>query len=412
MEKPSYLSKYALDWDLIGVIFGGESILDTSSFIRPLGNRHDVADFLAAYGLDPENPVDGAELFGHFQEAMKFIPRYFLTEGNPDGLDLKIPSRFYHITDISELFLIDREDRENYLWAEVILKVIHTVLHADKDLRSNYFLAIQTQIFDRFYKFIYRDDKDCLFLGDKRNPDSSVKLSDFITKARKGRDSVIIKLLHKADNVAEELFDRIGIRIVTESRFDVLRVANFLADKNIVIPHNIKPSRSVNTLINAEDYYSRYQQIIEQASQEGISEAEFLKRLEQQSRECVVQGDNEKNTHSSISYRSVHFTCRQLITYSNSFLKDFNQLRRQAKEIISSGENSKLADMLLAVDTSLITRDIRFFYPYEVQIVDAESHQENSRGEASHQEYKKGQLHSAMLRLFDPLIKFKEIQVP
>ena len=29
---------------------------------------------------------------------------------------------------------------------------MHTILHADKDLRSNYFSVIQQQIFDRFFR--------------------------------------------------------------------------------------------------------------------------------------------------------------------------------------------------------------------------------------------------------------------
>ena len=37
-----------------------------------------------------------------------------------------------------------------------------------------------------------------------------------------------------AENVAEELFDRVGVRFVTQNRFDTLRVIRFLLEKNIV----------------------------------------------------------------------------------------------------------------------------------------------------------------------------------
>jgi uncharacterized protein (TIGR04562 family) len=62
---------------------------------------------------------------------------------------------------------------------------------------------------------------------------------------------------------------------------------------------------------------------------------------------------------------------------------------------------------LLALDTTPISRDVRFFYPFEVQITDEASHQQNTQGEASHQEYKKSQVKSAMRRIFRPLIELK-----
>ena len=77
----------------------------------------------------------------------------------------------------------------------------------------------------------------------------------------------------------------------------------------------------------------------------------------------------------------------------------------------SANEESELAKKILAMDVSLIARDIRFFYPYEVQIVDEESHRNNTQGEASHFEYKKNQIQASMKRLFRQLIDLKGIKV-
>ena len=129
--------------------------------------------------------------------------------------------------------------------AEVILKVVHTILHVDKDLRNKFFKNIQTQIFDRYYRYIQRDSENKLYLG--KDGQYDLPLLEFDTKSKKSRDSVIIKLIHKAENVAEELFDRVGIRFVTETRFDCLRVINFLISQGIVVAQNIKPSRSQNS---------------------------------------------------------------------------------------------------------------------------------------------------------------------
>ena len=150
------------------------------------------------------------------QESLQFIRRYFLRDGNEEGIDLAIPQSVGSITDITQLFHIATWADRNYsyeecLWAQIVLKVMHTILHADKDLRYNYFAQIQQQVFDRFYKYLSRDKENKLYLGAQSDKER-VLLADFETKAKKGRDSIIIKLLHKEGNVAEELFDRIGVR--------------------------------------------------------------------------------------------------------------------------------------------------------------------------------------------------------
>lgn len=413
MERPSYLQKYMLDWEILDVVIGGKSALDTKNFLGPMSTVEQVNQFLKGYGLDPSDHVTKAELFGNFQEALQFIKRYFLKEGNPEGLDLKLPNSLLMISDISQLFLIATDDtplkKEDKLWAEIILKVMHTIVHADKDLRSNYFNIVQTQIFDRFYKYIFRSDNDKLYLGIK-GTDNVVALIDFETKSKKTRESVIIKLLHKAENVAEELFDRVGVRFVTNSRFDTLRVIRFLLEKNIVIPHNNKPSRAINTMINLPQFKEGFQRVIKMAIRNNLSEDRFVSAMEREIQDCHLQGEaSERNKFSSKSYQSIQFTCRQLIEYKNPFLQEFNDLRRIAK--IYNTEENELARRILSMDISPVARDIRFFYPYEIQIVDQEAFRANSQGEASHEEYKRQQVQSAMKRIFKAMIEFKKIQL-
>ena len=413
MERPSYLQKYMFDWEMLDVVVGGKSALDTKNFLGPMSTIDQVNQFLKGYGLEPTDHVTKAELFGNFQEAIQFIKRYFLKEGNPDGLELKLPNNLLMISDISQLFLLATDDtplkKEDKLWAEIILKVMHTIMHADKDLRSNYFNIVQTQIFDRFYKHISRNESDKLFIG-VIGTDNIVPLVDFETKSKKTRESVIIKLLHKAENVAEELFDRVGVRFVTQSRFDTLRVVRFLLEMNIVIPHNNKPSRAINTMIDLSSFKEAHQRVIKMAFRNNLSEERFVAAMERAIQECHFQKDsNEKNKFTSKSYKSIQFTCRQLIEYKNPFLQEFNELKRFAKNF--SGEENELARRIMNMDLSPVARDIRFFYPYEIQVVDAEAFKENSQGEASHQEYKRLQVKSAMKRIFKAMIEFKKIQI-
>ncbi len=411
MEKPNYLSKYLFDWEAMELVLSGRSALDSRLFVGSNFQDEQIRRFLLGYGLDPDDTVAKSELFGNFQEALQFIRRYFLREGSENGLDLKIPNSILMITNVDELFLMImkrelKRNTEEALWAEAILKVMHTILHVDKDLRLNYFQSIQTQIFDRFYKYLYRNDAGKLFW--RLEEDMSIPLVDFETKSRKTRDSAVIKLLHKVENVAEELFDQIGVRLITESRFDTLRLVKSLLDKFVVIVHNIKPSRSVNTLVDLGYFRDQYRNLIKQALHKKLSEEEFLFKANEVVKNSLANLEEGNNPYMLKNYRSIQFTCRQLIKYRNPFFKSFNELRQQAKAI---EEENDLAAKILDLDMGPVPREVRFFYPFEIQVLDFESHDINTAGDASHQEYKKSQVQSAMKRVFKSLIEYKNLSV-
>lgn len=414
MNTVDYLNKYKFNWDTFDIIIEGKSSLDAKNYLSSFNEKENAHKFLEGYGFDISDPVQNAELFGNFQEAIQFIKRYFLKEGSPDGLDVKIPNIFYSITDVSDLLLIAtgntevKTTDEDTIWAGIILKVMHTILHTDKDLRYRYFSTIQTQIFDRFYKYIHRDSNDDLFI-DSEETGIRIPLVEFETKAKKTRESTIIKLLHKKENVAEELFDRIGIRLVTKTKVDVLRVIHFLIENHLVIPNNIKPSRSQNSLFNLETFKENYYSFLKDDKNTKLTDEQFAEKLEKIANNSNFEDVNYKNNeHTSNEYKAIHFTCRQLIKYRNPFMKQFNDVKKMAKE---TGEENELAQKILSLDTSSIAKDVRFFYPFEIQITDLESHEKNTIGEASHHEYKKQQLKSAMLRLFQNLIEHHNLKV-
>lgn len=407
-NRPDFLAQHLFNWETLHLVCSGQSSLDAKNYLTEMVDRDQVYDFLGGYGFDLKNPVESAELFGNYQEAIQFIKRYFLKEGNPEGLAISVPSFLYTLTDISELFLLatgksssGKPTLEEELWAGVVLKVMHTILHADKDLRYRYFSVIQQQIFDRFYKYIVRDEENQLWM--KNDSGFTVQLVDFQTKAKKTRESIIIKLLHKQENVAEELFDRIGVRIVTKTKVDSLRVLKFLVTNYVVMINNIKPSRSQNTLVDLDMLKRRKNTLLKQCYRQGWDEPRYLKELEHLVEQCVPRKEHDRNEHSSQEYRAIHFTGRQLIKYRNPFMAHFNEVRKAALQ----DKENPLAKQLLALDTTPISRDVRFFYPFEVQITDEASHLQNTQGEASHQEYKKSQVKSAMRRIFKPLIELK-----
>jgi uncharacterized protein (TIGR04562 family) len=399
--------QFKFNWETFDIIIGGKSSIDAQKYLSGFLEKESAEKFLLGYGFDLHNPIESAELFGNFQEAIQFIKRFFLKEGNEEyGLDVNMPNVFYSITDVSNLLMIATqvtetdEAKEEAIWAGIILKVMHTILHTDKDLRYGYFSTIQTQIFDRFYRYLHRDSDDNLFLISE-DKEVKIPLVEFETKSKKTRESTIIKLLHKKGNVAEELFDRIGVRLVTKTKVDVLRVIDFLVQHYLIIANNIKPSRSQNSLFEMDKLQVAYKEKLSSIKEDG----DLAWELEKVVKECVVKNsDAGDNIHTSHDYRAIHFTCRQLIKYKSPFAKNFNEIKDLAKE----AGDLELAQKVLSLDTSEIAQDVRFFYPYEVQITDFDSHNENTDGEASHTEYKKSQLQSAMNRLFKPLIALKE----
>ena len=405
---PDGLESYNLNWETLKIMTSGISSIDANDYLTNFTTREEALSFIEGYGYDLEDPIQNAEMFGNFQEALQFIKKYFLKEGNPDGYDFELPNIFYSVTDVADLLLIAAESgefevsKEDSLWAEIILKVMHTILHLDKDIRYRYFSTIQTQILDRFYKYLIRIE-DELFLGsdDKK---TQIPLVGFETKSKKTRESIIIKLLHKKENVAEELFDRIGIRFVTHNKVDCLRVLNFLNENHVVMVNNIKPSRSHNSLFDLEKCKTNIDQYLEK--QTGLLEESVLsKYMEDEIENCSIEVDDRRvNSHSSTSYKAIHFTCRQLIKYKNPFYQNFNKVRIFAKK---NDPNNEITKKILNLDTSNIAKDVRFFYPFEVQVTDQKSHVENTRGEASHQEYKKSQVVSAANRLFKVLLELK-----
>ena len=409
MNRPQYLDSYNFNWETLDIMASGTSSLDAKNYLSNFKTKEEALTFLEGYGYDLTDPIQNAEMFGNFQEALQFIKKYFLKEGAPDGLDLSVPSVFYTITDISELLLITTgnssvtDKEEDAIWASMIMKVMHTILHLDKDLRYRYYSTIQTQIFDRFYKYVHRDSEDQLYLGSD-NQTVKIPLVEFETKSKKTRESIIIKLLHKKENVAEELFDRIGIRFVTKDKVDCLRVLKFLSENYIVMVNNIKPSRSQNSLIDLNLFQEQYVKHCKDAIRNNWTEVEFHQKLEEYAENCLFKNNQYKNNeHTSSDYSAIHFTGRQLIKYQNPFYQNFNKVRKFAKK---NDPNNEVTRRLLDLDATNIANEIRFFYPYEVQITDRQSHTENTDGEASHQEYKKSQVISARTRLFKNLLSF------
>jgi uncharacterized protein (TIGR04562 family) len=399
------LARLRFDSGVLDVVVGGQSAIDAHESLV-IRTPEDAVRFLNCYGFNVENPIEKAELFGHYQEAVSFIRKSFLFPHNPDGPKIEIPRKLTELSDPLQLLLIASQPEvpggapsaSQPLWACAILKVMHTIGHIDKDVRTSHFSDIQTQIMDRFYKHIHNEEGR-LFLGkDSRDPEL-VDLVLFQSKPKKSRDSLILKMLHKPENVAEDIFDRVGLRFVTKTRFDALRLVKFLRDRYIIMPANIKPSRSRNTLVDLAKFRQCLDKALKQASNgDGDYDTVMQKIRAVCDGGSTGKGDGS-NPFTSKEYASIQFTCRQLIKITNPLHDDIKALKSYKEPL-----PSEVAQIINRIELKNVQKEVRFFYPVEIQLYDQQSHKAAEEGEAAHSQYKKGQLAAAMKRVMRGLL--------
>jgi uncharacterized protein (TIGR04562 family) len=376
-------------------LVGGTSFLDSKEgFNRWFTDTDSIEQFIEAYGYDVDDPIELAELQGSVQEAIRFIRRYFLKPENPEGLSLEMPKKMGDLVDVRELLRQAGQPNSEYrAWACSILKVVHTISHIDRDIRTHYFPEIQKQIFDRFYRYLNRDEEGHLYLGRSKDDELRVNLVEFQVKPKKTRDSILMKLLHKPGSVAEELFDRVGLRFITNNRVDAIRVIHFLERTNAIDAANIKPSRSRNTLIDTK--------VFREVLDHNRTNPNVLPDLLES---APFPPEKADNPFSSEHYRAIQFTCRQLIKVRNTVADQIRDLKTATR---INPADPALQVVIDRIDPKSIQRMIRFFYPFEIQVMDHASHVENEKGRSAHSDYKKAQQNTAMLRVMGTLAQGK-----
>jgi uncharacterized protein (TIGR04562 family) len=399
------LQSLRLSRDMMNLMLRGKSVIDSQQGIT-FGRLEDVSTFLQRYGYDLDDTVAMAEVQGNYQEALRFIRRYFLAPENPEGAHLEVPKVFLELNDIRNLFLWAQEktiEPERVIrggWACAVLRVMHAISHLDKDLRHDFFPEIQKQIFDRFYREIHTLE-DQVYLGDPKVM-AAVSLDKFLTKPRKSRDSLILKLLHKRETLAEDVFDQIGLRFVTKTRVDVVRVLKFLRDQHIVMSMNVRPSRSRNNLVDPLLYRRTWREVEQGVLRHEINSIEELRSRMEAALKVGFKAAQPDivNPFSSQNYLSIQFTCRQLIKLGSPLYEEVKAARTFLKTL-QSPDAQRVLDGL---ELGQLKREHRFFYPFEVQIMDSESYREAEEGRSSHAVYKAAQTKEAMNRVLGRLV--------
>lgn len=389
-------SRYDFSWETLRSFLDGVSPIDLDRLA--LQSRDEAYQFLVQYGYDLAIPSEHHDAWTVFKEALDYLDRVLCPAPVPGDTAVHMPDELRHLDDLPELLLLASHANPLQAWACALLRVMHTISHANHAVRSPFYEEIQSQILQRYRQHIHQDAHGKLFLGTGL---LAVPLEDIQLREEKSRDILILKLLHKPDNVAQSVYDRIGVKLITPTKVDALLVLRYIRRNHLAIFANIMPGRSKNTLVDLE----RFRQVYESINQPGASTTlrhGWAALLESPRMEDDVDIDpNQNNPHSSREFRSIQFTCRQLIRVPNPLYSFIADLRNKLRDRLNPEE---LELLLQGVQSTNPEPVLRFFFPYEVQILDHENHLKSEVGESSHANYRLRQLRTARRRVLAGLI--------
>ncbi len=397
--------KWSFPWPVMDVLIAGKSSIDLSGL--QVQSRDEAGKFLVSYGYDPDVAEQGRFIHAVLVESLNFIIRHLI----PDELkaNMKIPSEVLKCTDARDLLVyasrLEPASRRVRTWSCAVLRVMHTIAHIQGVTMLADIDSAFDQIHERFRKFLHLDSEGRLFLGEG---DHAVELERVEWKKRKTRDSIILKLLHKPANVAETVYDIIGVRMVTKRVSDVMLVVKFLRDNYIISFPNCNPTRARNTLVDLTKFRSSLEEISDLVRQGRISEDEFEQAFES---EIAPSGEDDQvvshNPHSSTSYRAVQLTCRQLVHAEDERVQWVRSISAALEDEELSAEVAQKVQALGRVLNNWVQDSCHSnsaYFPFEVQILDRKSYDSNISGDASHDKYKVSQISLARKRVLGEIL--------
>ncbi len=386
------MSSVQFPWETLKAIIGGESAIDVPRL--QVYSLQEASDFLANYGFRCSVPLHNEEMERIRKEAIEFLESKLLK----DEPSLSIPPEIRGQTDVRQLLLwaSSKKRDDHQRWTCTLLRLMHTIAHGPSHFDEQFGEQIRSQILQRYAPHLHKTDNGEV-LGDGED---SIPLVMFEIKRAKPKHSLIMKLLHKPENVAADVFDHIGVRFVTRDRYDALLVVRYLRSHNVFMFANVKPSRSRNTLIDLDWLREQTQRLQERTPPDPYEESGMVRALRLALEAMPYPGPPEKssNPFSSRRYHSMQFTCRQMIRIQNPYATSV-----VAKmEALPSESELELQQVLLQ-DLER-EKEIRFFFPYEIQIMDRKSYEQSRYGMAAHSKYKRRQLESVKRRVLGDLL--------
>ena len=367
------------DWDVLDVLLGERTAIDLPRLRTDTDEK--ARSFLRAYGYDPGRESDREEIHNLKNQAIGFIERNLLQNPDRPEESMEIPPAVRESEDPAQLLIWASGERgELQNWSCSVLRVMHTMTHVTNDLDLHFFPHIQNQILNVVLRWVYTDPTGDLYLGED---ETGIRLYILDIKSQKSHESTALKLLHKREHIGADIFDRLGFRFVTFTKAEALMALNFFHEKFAIAFANVKSTRSRNTLIDVARFRELGEPWFEKFDDGDIDEAELMQQLDRISSDDSCQSHTpediirERNLYSSTSYHSIQFTVRQLVRVRSAPVNRM-MARKSNKNLI----------------------EYRFFFPFEVQILDKASYIESRRGRASHAEYKRSQIRAVRKRIF------------
>ena len=378
---------FPLPPEVTQVVLGGGSSIDLEGLrCASLG---EAKDFALAYGYDLSVPVQAQQVGRVQAEALDFLERVILEPGDP-----RPPEAVRACLDPHQLLVwaSDRPRDDRARWSCAVLRVMHTLFHLDYDVNLRFLPEIQAQVFAPYDRHLVLEGGRWKLRGAYE-----VELAGVEKKEQKDRASMLLKLLHKPENVAETIYDHIGIRFVAEDRLGVLLVIRFLLDHHALMPTHIKPSRSRNRMIDLEalrDWMAGLPEAFELPSLTPGDRATLNTRL------TLRDERSWENPFTALDYAAVQFTARTLIRLPSPAMAALETVQGRLKALghpeLMSGVG--LADLLQEQE------QLTFFFAHEVQVMEESGFRNSQSGPASHTEYKLRQREAARRRVLQGIL--------
>ncbi len=356
---------------ILEVVLGSRYTIDLPAM--NIKSREEALQFIFTYGYDISHYKESELLWRIHRNSIEILEEEIL------DFDEHLPEEVRNreeLQDITSLLIAasqkDRLDVQKYACA--ILRVMHIIIQLENDLFTSFTDDIKYQILRPIQEHVFKGEKDSYYLGE----DKEIELYDFSIKPLKQTKSGVIKLLAKDDVLAMTLLDRVGIRIITKSVYDIFKVVTYLIENNVIsFPHTL--GGTVKNMICPVEIYNMVRKQVDFTSPKDEVEEKINRLLDNKTLEWQNEGGEfkTKNKFTSKNFKFLKFISRR-------FLK------------IDRGTNKD---------------SLNFFYPFEVQILDHDTHSKNEESQASHSAYKERQRRAARRRVLGFYKKDDELKV-
>ena len=328
------------DLESVRLLLHGGSVVDWHQL--QFHNQENIDTFLRLNEFEPSLEEDMTRLNNLREQAVEYLIRSFSFRFSQD-VTSNAPAR--------DLFLIASRRGPSQMWACVILKVMHILLHLEA-----------REIVFRMkipYDDVFRTTEQKIMHGVEMLQSQGHQISEF-QWSRKTKDSLITKLLEKRNVIAATVYDSLRFRIIVPKQEDIFPLL-ILLTRHILPFNHIIPEKSTNTLVDfnktiADNNILRsYETQLQQTQSLALKQEKFAMRT--------------RNKFSGNTYKTVNFIANVPLRVDRLGIKI----------------DSNISHIVLS--------------PSEFQIVDQATAEQNEQDENSHNIYKAKQRKKVRRRL-------------